>query len=136
MASKNIDKYWALKKTAKMMLWTVGIAVLWLLLEICFGFEGTGRAMITSGMKGALLGAIVGGISDKILTRWTDGAIVGAAIGAGGAIVWLVAIQLGFVFTLDGPIPLFTRSILFIFFKTLGYAFIGAIGGIIAESSK
>ena len=124
MAATESKKRPIAVKIAWVIVCMVGMALLLPVVSAILGFASGKGSVIRQAINGASFGAIVGGTSAKIITRWTQGAVVGAMLGATGSTIWWIAINTGMIATPDKGIPSFVSVVLPL---TLVYAFSGAI---------
>ncbi len=75
-----------LKRVIRAAGWSISVALLFVAVEMAFepGWEAV--SIIRSATNGALFGAIFGGVHQKFITRWTQ-----------GALIWWIAAETGMI---------------------------------------
>ena len=102
--------------------WSIGFALLFVAVEmIVVPREGV-ASIIRPATNGALAGAILGGIHQRVVTRWTQGAFIGAIFGMISAITWWTVAKTGIVTSGE-------QSVQQLIFTMLGFTAAYALGG-------
>ena len=104
--------------------WSIGFALLFVAVEtVVVPREGI-ASIIRPATNGALAGAILGGIHQRVITRWTQGAFIGAILGMISAIIWWIVAETGIVTSGEQGVQ---RLIFTMLGLTATYAFGGAL---------
>ncbi len=84
-----------LKRVMWVVVWSIGIALLFVAVEMALEPGQQAVSIIQAATKGAFFGAILGGVHQRFITRWTQGAFIGAILGAMSASTWWLAAEAG-----------------------------------------
>jgi len=102
--------------------WSIGFALLFVAVEtVVVPREGI-ASIIRPATNGALAGAILGGIHQRVVTRWTQGVFIGAIFGMISAITWWTVAKTGIVTSGE-------QSVQQLIFTMLGFTAAYALGG-------
>lgn len=95
--------------------WSAGFA---LLFAAVLGLVRGWDSILRPAVVGIMFGAILGGVNERLVTRWIEGALVGAILGLVIEVILVLAIP-----STEGMLPPVGRVFVF----TVGSAIVGAI---------
>lgn len=109
---------------------SVGMALLFAIIEMAFEPGQEIVPVIQAATNGAFFGAILGGVHQRFITRWTQGVFIGAILGAVNAFIWWIAAETG----LSEPSRL--SPLLSMLILAAAYAFAGGVFVFFSGKSK